>query len=101
MHQWEYQFEWDPRKALSNHRKHGITFDRAASVFNDPGILSFFDEDHSFLEERWITLAMDETGIPLVVCHTFQFENERKKARVRIISARKATKRELQDYKEV
>lgn len=101
MHQpFEYQFDWDPVKARLNHKKHGIPFERAAMIFNDPKALSTFDVDHSLSEERWITLGLDQSGIPLVVSHTFQSEGEHK-AHVRIISARKATRKEIQDYKEV
>ncbi len=101
MQSFEYQMEWDPVKAHSNYTKHGITFERAASVFNDPRALSVFDETHSEYEERWITLGLDQGGVPVVVCHTFQHEQGHHKARVRIISARKATKKEIQQYKEI
>ncbi len=98
MHQhFEYQFEWDPIKARSNHKKHGVPFERAAAVFNDPQALSIFDESHSTFEERWITLGLDSTGMLIVVCHTFEDEHEYK-VRVRIISARRATKKEIQRY---
>jgi len=54
----EYQFEWDPIKAHQNARKHGVTFERAATVFLDPQALSGFDEEHSQEEDRWITLGL-------------------------------------------
>ena len=102
MHQpFEYQFEWDPAKARSNYSKHGVTFERAASVFNDSGALSLPDEKHSGREERWIILGLDQGGVPVVVCHTFRYEQGNRKARVRIISARKATKKEIHQYKEI
>jgi len=66
-----YGFEWDPRKAQSNAKKHGIAFDRAAAVFLDPRALTEFDSVHSHDEDRWVTLGMDGAGILLVVCHTF------------------------------
>ncbi len=97
----EYQFEWDPAKARSNYSKHGVTFERAAAVFNDPGALSMSDEKHSGREERWIILGLDQGGVPVVVCHAFRYEQGNRKARVRIISARKATKKEIQQYKEI
>jgi uncharacterized DUF497 family protein len=97
----EYQFEWDPVKARGNYNKHGITFERAASVFNDPRALSIPDEKHSEREERWIILGLDQGGVPVVVCHAFRYEEGHHKARVRIISARKATKKEVQQYKEI
>ena len=95
----EYQFEWDPVKARLNYRKHKIAFDRAATVFNDPRALSMFDDKHSDAEERWITLGLDQTGMLTIVCHTFLGSPEHRNARVRIISARKATKKEIHQYK--
>ena len=95
--QFHYQFEWDPRKARQNLKRHGVAFDRAATIFLDRSALSEFDEAHSETEERWITLGLDNTGVVLVVCHTFRDENE-SSARLRLISARKATKREEAEY---
>lgn len=94
----EYQFEWDPKKARFNYKKHGVTFERAATVFNDTRALSLFDEEHSFAEERWITLGLDQSGVSVVVCHTFRNKEGHHKARIRIISARKATRKEIQQY---
>ena len=94
----QYYFEWDRTKARSNHRKHGISFDRAATIFLDPHMLSEYDEQHSEQEERWITMGVDHTGVVLVVCHTFE-EMTRDSAIVRLISARKATKAEISQYR--
>jgi len=74
-----------------------VTFERAATVFLDPAALSEFDEPHSPDEERWITLGLDRSGILWVVCHTFR-EETGTSARIRIISARKATKNEAKQY---
>jgi uncharacterized DUF497 family protein len=93
----QYQFEWDPIKARQNLKEHGVAFERAATVFLDPETLSEFDEEHSQDEERWITLGLDRTGALLVVCHTYREETETG-ARVRLISARKATKNEAKQY---
>ena len=92
-----YKFEWDPAKARQNIRKHGIAFERAATVFLDPEALSEFDEKHSGHEDRWATLGLDTAGTLLVVCHTF--EEAADGARVRIISARKATRNETKQYR--
>ena len=92
-----YQFEWDPRKARQNLKRHGVAFERAATIFTDRSALSEFDEAHSENEERWITLGLDQTGVLLVVSHTFRDETE-SLARMRLISARKATKREAAEY---
>ncbi|MGB7949508.1 MAG: BrnT family toxin [Candidatus Binatia bacterium] len=93
----QYQFEWDPAKGRQNARKHRVTFERGATVFKDPNALSLFDEQHGDEEERWITLGLDETGALLVISHTFDEEAENR-ARVRLISARKATKNEKKQY---
>ena len=93
----QYQFEWGPAKARLNARKHRVTFERGATVFLDPNALSLFDDQHSEEEERWITLGLDETGVLLVLSHTYHEETENS-ARVRLISARKATKNEKKQY---
>jgi hypothetical protein len=93
----QYQFEWDPVKARQNAKRHRVRFDRAATVFLDPNALSLFDEQHSEDEDRWITLGLDRTGTLLVVSHTFREETP-VSARVRLISARKATRTELKQY---
>ncbi|MEQ1628080.1 MAG: BrnT family toxin [Nitrospira sp.] len=92
-----YKFEWDPAKARKNVRKHGIAFERAATIFLDSEALSEFDEQHSDHEDRWATLGLDAAGTLLVVCHTF--DEIADGARVRIISARKATRNEAKQYR--
>ena len=94
----EHKFEWDPVKAGKNFKKHGVAFDRAASVFSDPSALSRLDEGHSDNEERWATLGLDRNGIIVVVCHTYA-ESQPGGSSIRIISARKATKKEARSYK--
>ena len=94
----EYQFEWDAAKAVSNLRKHKVSFEQAATVFKDRLAMTVYDEAHSLTEERWFTLGMDNFGRLLAVSHTFQ-EIANNISRVRIISARLATKQE-QDYYE-
>lgn len=94
---YQYQFEWDPVKAHQNAKKHSIPFERAATVFLDAEALSEFDEEHSQQEDRWITLGLDRTGTVLLVCHLYHEESEGS-ARIRIISARKATKNEVKQY---
>ncbi|MBU1187746.1 MAG: BrnT family toxin [Gammaproteobacteria bacterium] len=95
--EFHYHFEWDPAKAATNRRKHGVGFELAATVFRDSLALSRFNEDHSETEERWVTLGQADNGNLLVVVHTFQELNEHN-AVVRIISARAATKHEQRDY---
>jgi uncharacterized protein len=93
----QYNFEWDPEKALANRRRHGVSFEEGASVFLDPRMLSIFDEEHSVVEDRWLTLGLSAAGRLLVVCHTFR-EEARDSAMVRIFSARKATGCERRQY---
>jgi len=95
----EYQFEWDVRKARTNLKQHGIAFERAATIFLDPRALSEFDSEHSKTEDRWISMGLDQSGVLLVVCHTYR-EEKGSSARIHIISARKATKNEIKQYKE-
>jgi uncharacterized DUF497 family protein len=94
-----YTFEWDPIKAKDNLRKHRISFDRAAEVFLDPLAISIFDEEHSEHEERWVSLGKDWGGILLILIHTF-LEISAAECKIRIISARKANKRETRQYEE-
>ncbi len=94
-----YNFEWDPRKAHDNRVKPGITFDEAATVFRDSKALSIFDPDHSETEDRWITMGISVKGRLLIVIHTFREESD-DAITIRIISSRKATKRETKTYGE-
>ena len=94
-----FNFEWDPVKAKSNKDKHGVTFEQSVSVFRDPRALSIYDSDHSGKEDRWITLGISATGLTLIVHHTYSQINK-ETANIRIISCRKATKREGRRYRE-
>jgi uncharacterized DUF497 family protein len=96
----QYYFEWDSSKARQNLRKHGVTFERATAIFQDPDALSAFDEEHSEHEDRWITMGLDGTGTLLVVCHTFH-ETADDAATIRLISARTATKNEIKQYRRI
>ena len=94
----DYFFEWDPKKEKLNRQRHKVSFERASSIFRDPRALTIFDGEHSRDEERYITLGIDRTGIPLAVCHTFE-EETKNRYHIRIISARKAKRSEIQKYK--
>lgn len=94
-----YRFDWDRKKSIANHRKHGVSFRLATSVFRDPLLLTVYDEDHSDLEERWVTIGKAENGQYLVVIHTFQHITT-EVVTVRIISARTANRYEIRDYEE-
>lgn len=93
-----YNFEWDPQKAKINQTKHNVTFERATEIFRDPLAISIYDEDHSTEEDRWITIGKDSNGSTIVVIHTFK-EKTKLETNIRIISARKATKNEIKQYK--
>lgn len=97
MSQVVYYFEWDAAKARGNVAKHGISFRLAASVLRDPLALTIFDKEHSDFEERWLTLGQASNGQYLVVIHTFQYIRLTDVI-VRIISARKAERDEINDY---
>ncbi len=84
--------EWDESKAASNERKHGVTFEEAATCFYDPHQVAFYDPDHSDEEDRDVLIARSEGGRLLLVVYTLRSEA------VRIISARPTTKRETRDY---
>ena len=88
-------FEWDPRKARSNFRKHSISFAEAVSVFSNPVARIFPDEEHSVEEPREIIIGHSAAKHLLLVCFT-----ERETDRIRIISARRATRAEQHDYEE-
>lgn len=94
-----YNFEWNPIKAKQNIRKHKINFERAAMIFRDPYMISLFDDEHSQEEDRWISIGKNGYGILLVVSHTFR-EIDMSLCNIRIISARKAVKREIKQYEE-
>lgn len=93
-----YHFEWDSAKAAGNKRKHGISFDLATTMFNDPLMLSIPDKEQSETGERWLTLGQAANAKLLVVIHTYR-EIDSQAATVRIISARLATKQEQHQYK--
>ena len=93
----DYDFEWDEAKARSNLKKHGVAFEQAAKVFEDPFAISVFDEAHSADEERWYTLGMSASVGLLVVHHTFR--GVERSARVRVISSRKASRAEASQYR--
>jgi len=87
-------FEWDPKKAKSNCRKHRVSFEESATVFNDILSITYSDPDHSASEERFLTVGMSAASRLLVIAHTDHGE------RIRIISARAATQKERKQYEE-
>jgi uncharacterized DUF497 family protein len=90
-----YRFEWNGRKAASNAKKHGVTFEEAGTVFGDPLAFIFDDEDHSADERRELIIGHSHRERLIIVCFT-----EKAEGLIRIISARPATKREWENYEE-
>ena len=88
------RFEWNARKAATNRRKHGVSFDEAASVFFDPLSATGDDPDHSLDERRFVTFGMSSSGRLLVVAHAEHDDA------IRIITARHATRAERKLYEE-
>lgn len=88
------QFEWDPTKAAANLKRHSVSFHAAAAVLEDPLATTFPDETHSEEEARFLTIGASGPGQVLVVAHTERNDT------VRIISARRATRREREFYEQ-
>lgn len=88
------EFEWNPDKAVANFKKHGVPFTEAATVFGDPLSITFPDPAHSINESRHITIGLSRNGRLLILAHT-----DRNK-RLRIISAREATRKEKRFYEQ-
>ena len=91
----DIRFEWDRKKSALNRRKHGISFEEAQTVFYDENAIEFFDPDHSDREDRFIMLGVSFTLRLLVVCHCLR----EAPSVIRIISARRATRREAKSYR--
>lgn len=88
------QFEWNPDKARSNLKKHEVSFNEASTVFNDPLSMTFPDPNHSYSEDRYVIIGLSSAGRILVIPHTDRAD------RVRIISAREATRNEWRFYED-
>lgn len=88
------EFEWDSANAERNLKEHGVSFEEATTVFRDRLSITIADPDHSDSENRFIDLGMSYRGQLIVVCYT---EREEK---IRIISARPATRFERKNYEE-
>lgn len=94
-----FEFDWDPAKAESNRRKHGVAFEEAMGVFADPLALSRPDEEAGQGEERWVTIGRNRASNLLLVVHTW-IELSADWTAIRIISARRPTRREARQYEE-
>jgi uncharacterized DUF497 family protein len=87
-------FEWDPNKAKANLAKHGVSFEEASTVFGDPLSLTIPDPAHSQIEGRFVIMGRSRWGKLLVVVHTERGDN------IRVISARRASRKERKNYEE-
>ncbi len=92
----DLRFVWNPRKAKDNAKKHGVSFDEAQTVFLDDSALLLEDPDHSEDEDRFLLLGVSARLRLLVVCHCFRESN----SEIRLITARKADRKERGQYKE-
>jgi uncharacterized protein len=90
----EHRFEWNDEKARTNLKKHDVDFQEASTIFDDPMFITFLDREHSIGEERYITIGLSNKQRLLMVAHTERGN------KIRIISARKATKNEENFYVE-
>ena len=88
-------FEWDNKKSKINIDKHNISFEEAKSVFYDEQAIEFYDDKHSEWEDRFLMLGLSKKLNLLIVCHCYREADNK----IRIISARKATKNESKHYK--
>jgi uncharacterized protein len=88
------RFEWDPAKSRANARRHGVTFEEASTAFLDENGIVIDDPVHSAEEERFVLLGLTSSLKLLVICHCYRHEA----GFIRLISARKAGKRERTDY---
>ena len=94
VHMSDINFVWDEAKNRENKRRHGVSFEEAQTVFLDEKAVRYYDPDHSSEEDRYIMLGMGFKLRVLVVCHCYRDDN----AIIRIISARKANKKEKAVY---
>jgi uncharacterized protein len=88
------QFIWDEKKNQANRRKHSVAFEEAPTAFFDERAKVYFDPDHSETEDRFILLGVSSRLRALIVCHCYR----EKESLIRIVSARKADRREQEDY---
>ncbi len=91
------KFVWDETKNSANSKKHKVSFAEAQTVFEDPQALRIYDPDHSGEEERFLLLGLSSVLRILVVCHCYRESD----AQIRIISARKATRKESLAYERI
>jgi hypothetical protein len=96
----QFQFEWDELKAAANIPKHGVSFELASTVFADPRLLTLADVEHSQVEERWFSIGIAINGAILAIAYLWS-EVDSATTKVRLISARNATRSEIRQYEEL
>lgn len=99
MNEREFQFDWDETKAIANLRKHGVSFELASTVFHDPRLLTVADLEHGEAEERWFSIGRASNGAMLSVVYLWS-EPDPRTTKIRLISARQASKTEIRQYQE-
>ena len=99
LHEQHFQFDWSDAKAAINVRKHGVSFELAASVFNDPRLLTIADTEHAESEESWFSVGLASTGTLLSIAYLWA-EAEPGLVKIRLITARRATSQEMCIYGE-
>jgi uncharacterized DUF497 family protein len=95
----QFQFEWDEIKAAANVRKHGVSFELASTVFNDPRLVTIADLEHSEAEERWFSVGCASGGALLSIVYLWS-ESDHGTTKIRLIMARQATRNEIRHYEE-
>ena len=91
MYRINYRFSWDEEKNAKNKTKHGVSFDEVKFIFDDPNLMEIYDRKHDMAEDRWKVIGMNCWGLFTVICT--EIDNT-----IRIISARKADKKEEEVY---
>ena len=99
LHEQHFHFDWSEAKAAINFNKHGVSFELASSVLNDPRILTVADTEHSESEERWFSVGLAGNGTMLSIAYLWA-EAELGLVKIRLITARRATAQEIRSYGE-
>ncbi len=94
------EFRWDENENEKNRKKHGVSFEDAAEVFDDPLHVSILDHRFDYFDERWITMGSTKKGNVIVVGHLYYLTQEGEEI-IKIITARKATKKEIKQYETI
>ncbi len=95
----QFQFEWDEAKANANVRKHGLSFELARTIFNDPRLLTVADLEHSETEERWFSIGCASNGAVFSAVYLWS-DADPSTTKIRLITVRKATQAEIRYYQE-